>query len=184
VSHVSGLAPLLSAAGVFVAVFVYAGLFEYAYHRWVLHRPSRMLPYPFQVHVLLHHRVFQGDMRYHVHDENDRNLILFQWWQVSLLLAGHAVVTWPVQMASGLPVFWSGMAALVAYYAVYEYLHWCMHNPAQRVVERTRMFRYLDTRHRLHHTEWRVNFNVVLPIGDLLFRTLCRPGPAAARYRR
>jgi hypothetical protein len=29
-----------------------------------------------------------------------------------------------------------------------------------------------------------VNFNVVLPIGDLVFRTLRRPSPAAARYRR
>lgn len=164
-----------SACAAFAVLFVYAGLFEYAFHRWVLHRPSHVLPYPFEVHVLLHHQVFRGDGRYHVQEENDRNLILFQWWQASLLLAVHAPVVWAIERTSGVPVFWSGMAALAAYYAVYEYLHWCMHNPAGRWVERMRLFRYLDARHRLHHAKWRVNFNVVLPIGDLLFGTIRRP---------
>ncbi len=63
------------------------------------------------------------------------------------------------------------MAALLAYYGLYESLHWCMHNPAGRWIERTRLFRFLDAHHRLRHRVWRINFNVVLPLGDLGFGT-------------
>jgi hypothetical protein len=34
------------------------------------------------------------------------------------------------------------MAALAGYYGLYEYGHWCMHNPGGRLIERTRVFRF------------------------------------------
>lgn len=46
-----------------------------------------------------------------------------------------------------------------------------MHTPAGRWIERTRVFWYLDAHHRLHHRLWCMNFNVVLPIGDMAFGT-------------
>lgn len=144
---------------------------EYGLHRWVLHRPSRLLPYPYEVHTLVHHETFGGDTSYHVRRPEDRDLILFPWWQAPLLLGIHAPFAVGLQGASGLPVFGGVMAALAAYYGLYEYLHWCMHNPAQRRIERTPIFRALDAHHRLHHRRWRSNFNVVLPIGDLMFGT-------------
>ena len=156
-------------------MFFYAGLFEYAFHRWVLHRPSRVFSYSYEVHALLHHKVFHGDATYHAQRKEDLDVILFEWWQAPLLLAVHAPAVWGLQVVSGFPVFWGGTTALAAYYGLYEYLHWCMHTPAGRWIERTRVFRRLDARHRLHHQLWRMNFNVVLPVGDLLFGTL-RPG--------
>jgi len=168
---VSHLVSTLSACVGFVLFFLYAGLFEYALHRWLMHRPSRVLPYPYKVHELLHHQVFGGGATYHVQREEDTNLILFQWWQTLLLLASHVPLAWGLQVASGFPVFWGGMSALAVYYALYEYLHWCMHNPTGRWIELTRVFQYLDAHHRLHHRLWRTNFNVVLPIGDLVFGT-------------
>jgi hypothetical protein len=66
-----------------------------------------------------------------------------------------------VRVAGGWPVFWPCLAALTLYYGLYEYLHWCMHKPTGRRIERTRIFRYLDANHRLHHARWRFNFNVV-----------------------
>jgi hypothetical protein len=45
-----------------------------------------------------------------------------------------------IQIASGFPVCWSGMTALAIYYGLYEYLHWCMHTPAGRWIERTACF--------------------------------------------
>lgn len=172
----------LSAWGGFALCLLYAGLFEYAFHRWLLHRPSRVLRSPYEVHTLLHHRVFRGDAAYHVRRPEDRDLILFEWWQGPLLLAVHVPAVWGLQAASGFPLFWGGMTALAVYYGLYEYLHWCMHNPAGRWIERTRVFRYLDAHHRLHHRLWRMNFNVVLPIGDLMFGTL-RPAIPPSRSR-
>jgi len=178
---VPGVVAVLGAAGGFVLFFLYASLFEYALHRWVMHRPWRALPYPYQVHTLLHHRIFHGDEAYRVRHPEDRDLILFQWWQAPLLLAVHAPLAWGLERASGLPVFWAGMVALAVYYGLYEYLHFCMHAPAGRWIERTRWFQALDARHALHHRRWRTNFNVVLPLGDLAFGTLrpATPAPGA-----
>ena len=171
----STLITTLSAWTGFAVFFLYAGLFEYAFHRWVLHHRWRLIPHPYQVHTFLHHRVFRGDAADQVRQEEDRDPILFEWWQGPLLLAVHVPLVWGAQVVSGFPLFWGGMTALAAYYGLYEYLHWCMHTPAGRWIERTRVFRSLDARHRLHHQCRRMNFNVVLPLGDLLFGTF-RPG--------
>jgi hypothetical protein len=165
---------LLGAGAGFVLGLLYANPFEYGFHRWVLHRRSGLLRHPYQMHALLHHRVFQGDATYHVQHEGDRDLILFEWWQGLLMLAARAPAVWGLQAISGVPVFWGGMTALAVYYALYEYLHWCMHNPAGRWVEHRSAFRVLDAHHRLHHRLWRVNFNVVLPIADMVFGTFER----------
>lgn len=174
------LATVLGACGGFALFFLYSSLFEYVYHRWVLHRHWRLLQYSYRIHTLDHHRVFGGDATYHVQREEDRDLILFQWWQVLILLAGNAPVVWAVQLATGVPVFWGGMTALAAYYGVYEYLHWRMHNPAGEWIERARVFQFLSAQHRDHHHRWGRNFNVVLPLGDLLFGTF-RPALPASR---
>lgn len=169
--HAPTLAAALGAAAGFVGFFLYASVFEYVLHRWLMHRRRRLIPYPYQMHALLHHRVF-GDSTYQVQDETDRHAILFEWWQAPVLLAVHSPLPWAAEWITGLPLFWSGMLALAAYYACYEGLHWCMHNPAGRWLERTRLFRLLDAHHRLHHRAWHVNFNVVLPLGDVVFGTL------------
>ena len=58
------------------------------------------------------------------------------------------------------------------YYATYEYLHWCMHKPKHRVVERSGIFFLLNGHHLLHHRYMNKNFNVVLPLADLCLGTL------------
>jgi sterol desaturase/sphingolipid hydroxylase (fatty acid hydroxylase superfamily) len=62
--------------------------------------------------------------------------------------------------------------AFTSYYSVYEYLHWCMHLPRKRPVERSGIFFRLNGHHLLHHRYMHKNFNVVLPLADLLFGTL------------
>jgi hypothetical protein len=167
--------------GACVGFFLYASLFEYAFHRWILHYPWRWLRHPYRVHVFLHHRVFGQGPAYQTRSQEDRDAILFEWWQAPLLLAVHAPVVWMVERVSGFPVFGGGMLALAGYYALYESLHWCIHTPNGRWIERTRVFRWLDAHHRLHHRLWRVNFNVLVPLGDVLFGTLqparSRPTP-------
>jgi sterol desaturase/sphingolipid hydroxylase (fatty acid hydroxylase superfamily) len=58
------------------------------------------------------------------------------------------------------------------YYAAYEYMHWCMHLPNRRHVERSKIFFRLNGHHLLHHRYMHKNFNVVLPLADLLLGTL------------
>jgi hypothetical protein len=86
----------------FTVFALYAGLFEYVFHRWVLHRPSCALAFPYRMHTAVHHHVFGAGKTYQVQRPEDHGLILFEWWQPVLLLAGHAPLAWGLQVATGL----------------------------------------------------------------------------------
>jgi sterol desaturase/sphingolipid hydroxylase (fatty acid hydroxylase superfamily) len=51
-------------------------------------------------------------------------------------------------------------------------MHWCMHLPRKRHVERSGVFFRLNGHHLLHHRYMGKNFNVVLPLADLCLGTL------------
>jgi len=51
-------------------------------------------------------------------------------------------------------------------------MHWCMHLPKRRHVERSGIFFRLNGHHLLHHRYMHKNFNVVLPLADLCLGTL------------
>ncbi|HTD65410.1 MAG TPA: fatty acid hydroxylase, partial [Candidatus Limnocylindria bacterium] len=65
-----------------------------------------------------------------------------------------------------------GAIACTIYFAAYEYLHWCMHLPKRRHVERSGIFFRLNGHHLLHHRYMHKNFNVVCPLADFLLSTL------------
>ena len=162
----------LGACAGFALFFLYANMFEYVLHRWVMHHPWHRLPHLAPAHTRFHHGTFNGGATYYVRRQEDRSLILlFRWWQAPLWVAGHFPLAWGLERASGVPVLWSGMAALTLYYGLMEYVHWCMHNPAGRWVERTRVFQCLEASHRLHHRFWWTNFNIFLPLGDVVLGT-------------
>jgi hypothetical protein len=166
---------MLGAGATFVLAVVYANLLEYVFHRWVMHAPGSLLPGIGVAHVRLHHDRFEGDGAYHLVRAQDRpHIRLFTWWQATLWLLAHAAMAAALQWMTGWPVFGPSLVALAAYYVVYECLHWCMHAPAGRWIEATRLFQRLDANHRLHHRRWTTNFNVFLPLGDLMFGTLLR----------
>lgn len=66
----------------------------------------------------------------------------------------------------------TGIALSASYYGAYEYLHWCMHLPKSRRVERSWLFYRLNGHHLLHHRYMGYNYNVVCPLADVLFGTL------------
>jgi hypothetical protein len=162
---------ILIGFAIFTFALVYANLFEYVMHRWLMHRLRGFV----KRNHMLHHSVFRGDRRYRVLQSEDRDFILFEWWQGPVIVGGHLPALWIIGLWIGWPVIWPTALALAAYFAAYEYLHWCMHNPVGRVLERTALFRYLDGNHKLHHGQPRINFNVVCPLADALFGTLRRP---------
>jgi hypothetical protein len=161
---------ILIGVTIFILGLVYANLFEYVMHRWLMHRLRGFV----KRDHMLHHSVFRAGRRYHVQQSEDRHFILFEWWQGPVIVASHLPALWAIGSLIGWPVIWPSALALAAYFAAYEYLHWCMHNPVGRVMERTALFRYLDSNHKLHHGQPRINFNVVCPLADLLFGTLRR----------
>ena len=74
---------------------------------------------------------------------------------------------------------WGILIAFSLYYGAYEYLHWCMHLPKRRRVERSGLFFRLNGHHLLHHRYMGKNFNVVFPLADLCLGTLLLRSPVS-----
>lgn len=159
----------------FVVVGVcYASFAEWTLHRYVMHKPISFFQYPYKAHHCVHHRLFKADHSYHLEGRKDiAYLIPMAWWNGPVLIA---LASSPWALAAWATSFWPmyiGVTIAIAlYYATYEYLHWCMHLPKERVVERSGFFFRLNGHHLLHHRYMHRNFNVVCPLADLLLGTL------------
>jgi hypothetical protein len=166
---------LVAAACGFVIAIVFASFFEWAWHRYVMHRPIPGFSYPFKSHSLTHHRIFRADDTYHLQDPAHRHTVHMAWWNGPALIAICEV---PFLVTSWITGFWGvafgSLLAFVSYYGAYEYLHYCMHVPRQRNMERSGLFFRLNGHHLLHHRYMDRNLNVVLPLADLCFGTLVR----------
>lgn len=158
--------------GAIAAVF-FASFFEWVLHRYIMHKPMGTFRYPFERHTLVHHKIFKADHTYHLINEADKKTIPMAWWNGPVLLALCELPFIIIAITSrkwGL-ICGAGVA-FTAYYAAYEYMHWCMHLPRKRHVERSGIFFRLNGHHLLHHRYMHKNFNVVLPLADLCLGTL------------
>jgi hypothetical protein len=152
---------------------IFASFFEWYLHRYIMHRPLGKFRYPYERHALIHHRIFKADHTYHLVHEEDKLTIPMAWWNGPILIAASAspflviaIISRKWGLACG-----AGMAC-ICYYAAYEYIHWCMHLPKKRYVERSGVFFRLNGHHLLHHRYMGKNFNVVCPLADLFLGTL------------
>jgi sterol desaturase/sphingolipid hydroxylase (fatty acid hydroxylase superfamily) len=161
-----------TAIGTLIAI-VYASIFEWLLHRFIMHRPFGPFTYPYKTHHLVHHRIFKSDHTYHLINDKDKWTIPMAWWNGPALVATASL---PFVLASLLSGSWGILAgaalACSSYYGAYEYIHWCMHLPKRRHVERSGIFFRLNGHHLLHHRYMNRNYNVVLPLADLCFGTL------------
>lgn len=162
-----------------------ASVFEWIYHRYWLHRPW-LPPQMFTAHTLVHHQLCKHDDTYHVHDEEQEEALTFQWWGGPVLVAINLLpwlALWPVLAPLAGGALYAAMLGAVGgtifvYYLAYEGFHYLMHKPSIGWIERSRLFRAMDRHHRLHHAHMGTNFNVVLPLADLLFGTLILEDPS------
>ncbi len=152
---------------------MFASFFEWTLHRFAMHRPVGPWRYPFERHTLIHHKIFRADHTYHLIEEKDKHTIPMAWWNGPVLVACCAA---PFIIAGIVFEKWGMLCgatiACTLYYGAYEYMHWCMHLPKKRHVERSGIFFRLNGHHLLHHRYMHKNFNVVLPFADLVLGTL------------
>ena len=149
-----------------------SSFFEWTLHRYVMHRPVGPFVYPFRAHALVHHRIFRADHTYHLVNPADRTTIPMAWWNGPVLALIAAIPAIPLALAfEDWTIYWGAACGTGVYYCVYEYIHWCMHLPKARRVEQSGLFRRLNGHHLLHHRYMHKNFNVVLPLADVLLGT-------------
>lgn len=182
------LATLFAAlVGVFAGI-VQSTFFEWAYHRYWLHRPW-LPPHMFTAHTLVHHQLCKHDDTYHVHDEEQEEALTFQWWAGPGLVGLNLLPWFGAWWALGARIapFHPGVViagigvTIFAYYLAYEGFHFLMHKPSVPWIERSRVFRFMDKHHRIHHSHMGRNFNVVFPLADLILGTLMVRDPVSGR---
>jgi large subunit ribosomal protein L21 len=49
-----------------VAGTIFGSFFEWALHRYIMHRPFAWFRFPYETHTLIHHRIFRADHTYHL----------------------------------------------------------------------------------------------------------------------
>lgn len=155
------------------AVLVGMNLLEYASHRWLMHRRTRILPYAFEAHVLRHHRRF-GPRAMHVGPGGDVASILFGGREVALFLLATLPVLVLATSLTSRNVAFLGAGALAVHFVLYEGLHLVAHLPDDHWVAGHWLLAAARRRHARHHCSPRENFNVTFPLGDWLFGTLRR----------
>ncbi len=172
--------PILLTVAITAFVIVhYASIVEKWLHKNVMHKPILGFKYPFKAHALVHHQAFKADKTYHLVDETvqDKWTIPMAWWNGPVLVLIGSIPTLLIWLF--LPTwelrFWmygTTVAVIGAYYGTYEYIHWCMHLPRKRNIERSGLFFRLNGHHLLHHRYMNKNFNVVYPFADWISGTL------------
>ncbi len=152
---------------------VFASFFEWTLHRYLMHRPIWKFDYAFKAHAIVHHQIFKADHTYHLKQEKDKWTIPMAWWNGPVLVAlcqiPFVITGW---LLGSVALVGGSLLTCCAYYGTYEYIHWCMHLPKKRNIERSGIFFRLNGHHLLHHRYMHRNFNVVLPLADLCLGTL------------
>ncbi len=160
---------------------MYASIFEWVLHKYVMHAKPFGFNYAFNGHVREHHTIFRSGELYVLQNHSPekqkthRKTIPMAWWNwiVLLVIANSPVavicliisVWWPLIVTT---------SVFFVYYCTYEYFHWCMHDPKGHWFENKWWFVWINNHHNIHHAKMGKNFNVVLPFADWLFRTLVR----------
>ena len=155
-------------------VFIVSNLVEWHAHKHLLHRRWKPMAVLYDRHTPEHHRVY----RY-------RDMAIREWPELRLVLipamgvfgivltalAPAALLGWLVNANVG----WLFLMSAALYVVSYELTHLSYHLPEDSFIGRLSFVRWMREHHARHHDPrlmQRYNFNVTVPLGDVLFGTM------------
>lgn len=146
---------------------VYASLLEWLVHRFGYHE-ARVWRAATEAHRL-HHDVRYPETAFFERGNDYASSQPF--WLEALYVLLHVPVFSVLAVFSPAAALASG--TVVALYATLaHYVHPLTHLRTGKRYEKTRVWKRIVARHVRHHHEQKVNFNVLLPLGDLVFGSL------------
>lgn len=165
-----------------LGLFVLANATEWRIHKSLLHHRAPFAPFLYDRHTPEHHMVFvTEDMA--IRSRNEFRLVLLPSFAVVLLgvlLSPIAAALWFVAGQHNLACIFA--LVTMGYVVSYEWLHLSYHLPESSFIGRRALIRALRRHHALHHDPrlmQRWNFNVSLPLWDLVRRTSVRSAEEA-----
>lgn len=154
--------------------FVFANLIEWIAHKHFMHRRRRFFSVLFDRHTPEHHRVYRKDAMA-MKSARELRLVLIP----AMGVLGIVLLATPAALLAGLlaneNVGWLFLLTSAVYVVGYELTHLCYHLPESTPLYRVSFVRFLREHHAEHHAASRMqhfNFNVTVPLFDLLFRTM------------
>lgn len=155
---INGALSPLAIGGLLIIGWFLWGLFEYTFHRFVLHRAeksNRLIPLPGNATHLAHHRDPKAHDRLYIPLHEGIPTVLGFW-----LITWFATGSW--QITAFL------YAGFMLGYLVYEWIDYEAHHGKSR----SRLMRYYKKYHlQHHHVDEAARYGVTTPIFDYLFGT-------------
>ncbi|MDR3615302.1 MAG: sterol desaturase family protein [Candidatus Obscuribacterales bacterium] len=164
----------------FASSVVLMSLIEHQCHQTAMHKKHPLSKYikvlekVFKHHAVLHHSEYKAVFAdVPLPKGEDRGIRLnfvegfFEALPFSLLLALVSVPT---------AIIFEGVVA--CHHLIWNNIHLNMHRPVKRFFNEWPAYKYLTRHHYLHHVHPDKNFNVVFPLGDFVFGTVCKPTAA------
>ncbi len=159
---------------VFLLSLLLGNVGVYLIHRYPLHQRLPGASYAFKVHSLWHH-VFYKIEAMELEEERDAFILFFPPSVVFIFsFIAIPLIIWVVSSLIGPAVAFSFAFGSAFYFFLYEVLHFISHLPADSKILRFWWFKIMWHHHRLHHDPKimdQVNFNIVFPLCDYVFRT-------------
>ncbi|MGB0895006.1 MAG: sterol desaturase family protein [Parashewanella sp.] len=148
---------------------------EYAAHRWLGHKKTKLAKLFYSRHTGDHHSFFLENYLPWL-STKDWRVVLFPTYLIfafvlGLILPLGTLLHWYVSPNTAYLV---AIAAIFGY-LLYEVMHFSYHLPDGSFVERIPVWRELRQLHNLHHRRnlmTKENFNITLPIFDWILNTL------------
>jgi hypothetical protein len=154
----------------FVGVMVgllWGNAFEYAYHRWLLHRPRSSFG---RGH--LEHHMYVGTPGEPEHVSLGRRP-----FHISLLFASNGIIVMALDLILGLRVTPGIFVGWTVYLIMAEEVHWRIHMNGWLPPG----LRFTRAYHMSHHDVPNTRYNVFLPLFDLLFGNTGKPNSPRTR---
>lgn len=158
------------------AFWLFANFFEWTVHRFPMHRPlqPRIM---YRNHAQIHHGAFT-DEDMPIENARELWLIMMPWYTIVMLLVGASPVAVLAALLGGLPLAGIFYVGALSYFMFYETLHALYHLPpatlARWGIGGHGIFARLRAHHARHHAMRRmahVNFNVTIPLADVVLGT-------------
>lgn len=169
------------------AFWVFANFFEWTVHRFPMHRPlvPRMM---YRNHAQIHHTAFTDDDMA-MSEPRELWLIMMPWYTIVGLLVAASPVGIIAALLGGLPYAGIFYIGALSYFLFYETVHALYHVAPERLarlgIGQHGLFARMRAHHARHHSLRRmahVNFNVTMPLADIVFGTRERAdAPTSAR---
>ena len=163
-----------------------AFVFEWWVHRSVLHRRVPGLALIYDRHELQHHVVFtDADMA--MRSPRELQMILMPAYSVLLIALFNAPVALLAARLVTPNVGYLYLVTAMSFFLAYEWFHLAFHLPPSHPIARLGVIALLREHHRRHHDprlmrSW--NFNVTVPVFDVIHGTTWTPEREAERAQR